>query len=394
MINNLNILKNCRGCDSDFLSKVWKSPPLPIHLWPIHPDAETSDQKTTVFVCENCGLAQLNDMSVKFVEHLYSEGVCVLDEQGSQPLRKSLITSWGGENFFNGKTVLELGGGNNPFISVLPEAKEKWVADLSPNEDIFKIADNVIEGNFETIVLPEKNFDVICGFLIYEHFVNPLQVTKQIVKSLSDDGYLIVEVPNLHWLHSELPHYMVFHQHQSIFTLGTLNFMMATAGLKCASVFAENHVVYAAFQKDDTVQPIIEKDETETNKRKVLETGRLLNSIDDYVCNHTPLNQAKNSSIYGAGGSMSLFLAYTNKFRSKLKFAFDIDKRKQGKYVPGTKAVVMAPKEMDTYQLDIGLVISDQLSEVAVKDKINKKITITAIISNLLHPNRGFSNCD
>lgn len=394
MINNTEILESCRGCGSNFSSKVWRSPPLPIHLWPVHEDAETCDQVTSVFVCENCGLAQLNDMSIKFVEHLYDEGVCVLDEEGNQPFRKSQITSWGGKDFFNNKTVLELGGGNNPFISILPEAKEKWVADLSPNERVYKIADKVIEGNLETVVLPEKNFDVICGFLIYEHFINPLQVTKQLVKSLSDDGYLIVEVPNLHWLHSDLPHYMVFHQHQSIFTLGTLNYMMATAGLKSASVFSDNHVVYAAFQKDDNVQSITQKDEIATNIKKVQETGKLLESIEDYVCNHTRLNEAKNPSIYGAGGSMSLFLAYTNKFRSKLKFAFDIDKRKQGKYVPGTKAVVMAPEEMDNHKLDIGLVISDELSKIAVKGKIREKITIGAIIKGLFHLNKDSSNSE
>ena len=333
-------------------------------------------------------------LAMQFVEHLYDEGVCVLDEEGSQPLRKSLITSWAGDDFFDSKTVLELGGGNNPFISILPEAKEKWVADLSPDKRVNKFADKIIEGNLEAIELPEKKFDVICCFLIYEHFVNPLQVTRKIVKSLGDDGYLIVEVPNLHWLHSDLPHYMVFHQHQSIFTLSTLNYMMATAGLKCAVVFSENHVVYAAFQKDDNVKPSANKDEPVVNRKKVQETGKLLGSIESYVCDHTQLNDAKNPSIYGAGGSMSLFLAYTKRFRARLKFAFDIDKRKHGKCVPGTKAVVMAPEEMGNYDLDAGLVISDKLSEIAVKDKIKIKTTTDAIIKGVFNSKKGSSNVE
>lgn len=45
------------------------------------------------------------------------------------------------------------------------------------------------------------------------------------------------EMPNLHWLHSKPPHYLVFHQHQSIFILGTLKYNMAKAGLRCKTVF-------------------------------------------------------------------------------------------------------------------------------------------------------------
>lgn len=382
-MNNTQSLTRCRGCASKLVSHVWLSPPLPIHMWPVPCRAQTSDQKAAVFVCTVCGLAQLNDMSAAFVENLYDEGVCVCDEQGNQALRKSLVTAWGGDEFFNDKKVLELGGGNNPFISAVPEAEERWVVDLSPTDEIYKIADTVVSGNFENISLPEKKFDIICGFLIYEHFINPLEVTKQVSKSLNDNGFLIVEVPNLHWLHLNLPHYLVFHQHQSIFTLGTLKYMMAKAGLKCASVFSDNHVVYAAFEKDASVNPIVAPDEIETNTRKVIETGQLLESISDHVCQNTKLVEAKNPSIYGAGGSMSLFLAYTNEFRSKLKFAFDIDKRKWGKYVPGTDAIVMAPEEMSKFNLDAGLVISDELSLQVVKSNIKEKTTITEVIKDL-----------
>ena len=99
-MNNIDKLTLCRGCGSKVVVEVWRSPPIPIHLWPLPKNAKTSDQKTTAFVCKECGLVQLNEMSEQFVESLYDKGVCVCTEQVDQENRKSQVLNWGGEDFY------------------------------------------------------------------------------------------------------------------------------------------------------------------------------------------------------------------------------------------------------------------------------------------------------
>tara|TARA_B100001063_G_scaffold120337_1_gene112346 strand:+ start:392 stop:1549 length:1158 start_codon:yes stop_codon:yes gene_type:complete len=384
-VNNINLLRSCRGCGCKEVIKAWQSPPLPIHLWPYARGTKTFDQRLTAFICKQCGLVQLNDMSESFVEHLYDFGVCVCTEYVDQVHRKAQVLDWAGENFYQDKNVLELGAGNNTFISTIPEARERWIADFKPEDDIYNIADKVITGNFENITLPKNKFDVICGYYVYEHFINPLEVTRQIRPALKDDGLLILEVPNLHFYHSDLPHYMFFHQHQTNFTLETLNFMMATAKFECKVIFSNGKQIYAGYVKNDLVEPISNPSEVKTALLKVKQTGKLLGSIARHVEAKTNLLNAKKLSLYGAGGSMSLFLAYSHKLRVALSVAFDKDVRKHGRYVPGTNAKVLKPSEMKTSGSDLALVIDDELSEKVVGKLIEKKITIPEILSKIIN---------
>lgn len=382
-MNNIETLTCCRGCAGTNLKKVWTAPPLPIHLWPLPKGAPSIDQPTSVFVCQDCGLAQLNDMSVEFVETLYDKGVCVFDEQGQQDLRKSLVTDWAGEDFFKNKKILELGGGNNPFLRYVPEARERWIADLNPQSLSEDSADHVIAGNFETIDLPGAHFDIVCGYLVWEHFINPLAVTKQIARSLSDDGLLIVEVPNLHWLRHEHPHYLVFHQHQSIFTIETLDYMMAVAGLERRAQFADNHVVYAAYARNAGVVPTMDEAVVGLAEKEVLETAQILESVDFHVCNHTPIPGWERPSLYGAGGSMSLFLAYTPHLRARLTVAFDNDPRKTGHVVPGTSAHVRAPEAIAASDTDGALILGNFMLDLGIADQFLDHVTVTEILAKL-----------
>lgn len=382
-MNNVETLTICRGCAGDTVKKVWTSPPLPIHLWPLPEGSPSIDERTSVFVCQTCGLAQLNDMSMDFVEQLYDEGVCVFDEIGQQDLRKSLVTDWAGESFFEGKRVLELGGGNNPFLRQVPEASERWIADLNPAPLAENIADHVIAGNFETIALPDAHFDVICGYLVWEHFINPLAVTQQIAPTLTENGVLIVEVPNLHWLRHEHPHYMVFHQHQSIFTIETLDYMMARAGLERKAQFADNHVIYAAYARNAQVQPVQDDRVVRLAEQEVRETSMIMEDVQGHVCDHTPIPTWKRPSLYGAGGSMSLFLAYTPELRASLTEAFDNDPRKHGRRVPGTHAIVHPPEAINASETDGALVLANFMRDLGIADQFPDHATVTDILNDL-----------
>lgn len=371
---DLNKLSCCRGCGASSATHVWTSPPLPIHLWPLPKGSEAIAEPAAVFVCNQCGLAQLNDMSVLFVEKLYDEGVYVFDEDGELVERKRRVTEWAGTDFFRGKRVLELGGGNNPFVRSLTEASERWIADLNPGELARKTADQVIVGNFETMDLPARHFDVICGFLVYEHFNNPLAVSRQIAPALTDDGVVIIEVPNLFWLRRYLPHYVVFHQHQSIFTLASLDYMMAQAGLERAAILANENTVYASYRRARQAAPKVAGEDLRASIRAVAETGRILSGIAGYIATRTDLPRFERPALYGAGGSMSLFLGFAPDLQHRLAAAFDIDIRKHGRLVPGTAAVVHAPEDMATVPHDGILILSN-----ALRDRLGDRVRVPSV---------------
>ena len=159
--------------------------------------------------------------------------------------------------------------------------------------------------------------------------------------------------------------------------------MMAKAQLECKAVFSNHSVIYAAYQKNPNVRSSVSSTEVETALKKIQQTGHLLNSVEKFIQHQTKLLEANKPSIYGAGGSMSLFLAYTPSFRNSLRVAFDRDPRKIGKCVPGTSAEVMCPFEMNKNRTDAILVLTNELSKIAVGEKIENKTTVTDIINKL-----------
>ena len=51
---------------------------------------------------------------------------------------------------------------------------------------------------------------------------------------------------------------------------------MAKAGLRCKTVFSENHIAYTAFKKDASGQPVVEYNEFVVNTINVKETDKLV----------------------------------------------------------------------------------------------------------------------
>lgn len=382
-MNETKHLSRCRGCESEHLNLIWTSPDLPIHLWPLPDGAPSIREPASVFVCQTCGLAQLNQMSVEFVETLYDKGICVLEEQGQQDVRKKMVCDWLGDDYFRGKTILELGGGNNPFVEELPEAKERWIADLAPTPLAEGVADHVVVGNFESIEVPEAHFDVVCGFLVWEHFINPLAVTKRIASTLGQDGLLLIEVPNLFWLKDELPHYTVFHQHQSIFSLESLDYMAATAGFSRQKLLAHGPVLYAAYQLDASVVPKQDPQVAQLAQAAIRDNAIMMDGLGQHLCDHQAVCGWQRPALYGAGGSMSLFLAYSPELREKLAEAFDRDTRKTGRRVPGTDVRVQLPDAMAQSQADGMLVLANYMRDVAGLEKFDSLVTVTDIIREL-----------
>lgn len=44
--------------------------------------------------------------------------------------------------------------------------------------------------------LPEKKFDIVCSIESIEHIQEDIEFSKELIKSISDEGYLIVSTPN------------------------------------------------------------------------------------------------------------------------------------------------------------------------------------------------------
>jgi SAM-dependent methyltransferase len=105
------------------------------------------------------------------------------------------------ESFLNRTTkVLEIGSGSGAFLAAVApfvseivgiepdKAAREWLQEKQ-GKPVFKSVDELMD--------QEKQFDIIVLFHVLEHFVNPITFLAKIKSLLSQNGRIIIEVPNV-----------------------------------------------------------------------------------------------------------------------------------------------------------------------------------------------------
>ncbi|MGK2877386.1 MAG: class I SAM-dependent methyltransferase [Solirubrobacterales bacterium] len=129
------------------------------------------------------------------------------------------------KRFHEAGRIFEVGAASGFFLDEARKAGYE-VSGVEPAPGVAEYARerfglDVTTGFLEDAELPEASFDAICAFHVLEHIHNPLDVLKDIRRSLTDEGHLLLEIPNIEsimarkrgadWMHLRLPHHVGFY---------------------------------------------------------------------------------------------------------------------------------------------------------------------------------------
>lgn len=369
-------LNQCRTCQSKDVEMVHQLNQLPIRVWPLpekYPQGHQFED-AGIFVCKNCDHIQLQDLSPEFVASLYDEGSFLENDDPLKKIRLEEILKTLGADYFNNKKVLDVGGGNNPFVDFLPASSENWVADIDPTPEVYDKAHKVIKGEFENTSISEK-FDVILSFHSLEHFLDPYGVVKKMSEVLKNDGKIIVEVPHFKQVIEQIPFYAVFHQHLSMFSLSSLDKVFELNGCGRSHLIRQDEVLLAVYELGRKTEEGVFKG----NSSKLV--GRLRDNLTHLDAQLKSLTQGlEGLGFYGAGGSTSLFLSHFPWLRDKIHYSFDRDERKQDRFIPGTMVQVGAPSKIDESGAKNLLFLSDNVCGAVSKTTTANCISLSPLL--------------
>ncbi len=177
------------------------------------------NEKIRVEICLGCGFAYLNPrmtaleymkyyrdgyQASRHLLHDYDEAVARLLKKKSYEQKKKHLSFFDG--FITDKTrVFEIGAGWGTFLKVIQDAYQGQVKGLEISSLAARVAREhyklpIIESTFETYLLERKEketFDFILMHHVLEHFLNPLQILRDVKELLSPNGLLYIAVPNL-----------------------------------------------------------------------------------------------------------------------------------------------------------------------------------------------------
>lgn len=358
-------LAACRVCLSRDIELQAVLRRLPVYIWPL-PEGQVHElADAELNLCRHCGHLQLQDFPKEFFPKLYAHEPFNLEDAAENLQRRDRLESALGAGFFKGKRVLDVGGGRNSFAALLPSSKS-WVADFSVAPEVKAAVARAIEGDILEAALPPAYFDAICLFHCLEHINHPAELVGTLKDLLSPGGQVLVELPNAPEVIARMPYYAVFHQHVSLFSLESLDRLMARGGLTRSGLLRADGVILASYGVGAVVPDSLPPSE---GKRHAELLRRRLHAFEQGLRGLRLDPDPKKVGLYGAGGSASLFLAHFPWLAQRIGFCFDRDARKHGRYLPGGALRIRPPEEIESSGVSQLLFLSSALHAAVSRGK-------------------------
>ena len=167
------------------------------------PGSVRDNKKLKVLECNDCGLVYLS--SKKHIKEFHYEESGMHD--GEKPdvnswLKASRVDDMRRYNFLKervvNKKVLDFGCGAGGFLELASKRAKKVDGielERAMQESFTKRNLNVYT-NYEQALQSSKKWDTLTAFHVVEHLPDPIKILSKLSKLLTDDGEMIIEVPN------------------------------------------------------------------------------------------------------------------------------------------------------------------------------------------------------
>ena len=370
MIDSLDqsiYLQKCRSCNSSSLEVHSSRNKFPLYIWPLPFEENTQLVDIHVYVCDDCGYIQLQNMNDEIISSIYRDEAFNIENRNQKLGRLKLMLIENGLKFEKTK-VLEIGGGRNTFLGILPNSSEKWVADFSIDEDVQSKVEGAFEGDFVDIEITQKDFDYIFMFHVLEHFNDPGSALKKAKKLLNSYGKIIIELPNFGYESEYLPDYTFFHMHISLFTQTSLVSLMMRHGFSCSNLFKEDEVLLAEFSLGGTALP----------QNHLEDSLKYLSNVESNISKcHSKLEALLDGlsggkiAIFGGGGASTLFLYNYPFLIDRVTFALDNHSNKIGRTLCNGKVEIVSPDKIRHLNIRHVIVLDAAHIDYVANDEVN-----------------------
>lgn len=288
--------------------------------------------------------------------------------------------------------ALEIAPGSGDLANALaPNCKHYYTIDPSLVSLSLENASNLthIQSFFEYEKLKNSikhKISFIAFRHLLEHIFTPNSFLKEVVKLIENEGVIYIEVPNINEFIDNQRFYELFNDHCGYYQKGVLiDFMQK---LNCEfidelTLFNEQHMGLF-FRK---------KEQNFTQKSvsfSLFDEGLKMGFENAIKALNKRLENYENIALYGAGAHANSILTFLSEANlRKIKLCFDLDVRKQGRFLQAQNIKIKSPLEHDLNAFDALLIAAplyeSEICEFLRKKGYNKDLILTRKVENELH---------
>jgi hypothetical protein len=378
----------CKNCKKRKVYKVVKLGKQPLSgFFYNHKKYNLKKYSLDLYKCSECDLVQL-DNKVK-TEKMYGK------HYGYQTSVSKLMISHFVKkikklkkiNFLKPKdNILDVGSNDATFLKLLGKKYNLWGIDPSAEKFKKNYKDMNLVSNFfsrKNILKKNKNkeikFKLISSFAIFYDVENPSTFCNDIESLLDDNGIWVCEFSYLPLMLKNLTFDQICHEHLTYYTFTVFEKIINNSGLKIIDCKL-NEI------NGGSIEIIISK---KRSKRK--KNTKLINKIRDdekkintksYKNFEKRINESKiklkafinkNYPILGYGASTkgNIVLNYNKLSSNEIKYICDANKKKYGKFTPGSNIKIISKEKMRENNPKFLLVLIWSFRSEIIKQEIN-----------------------
>ena len=336
MFQKTKIIKKCRICNSENLSKVVNYKDYPIFIGCT--DKEISHDELFDFKiihCQDCDVVQQGNLPP--LDILYREnrafGIGGVWKSHYENYYEFLT-----ENINSNHRIMEIGGGNGLVLSWLVRDKYQNIVDVEPNPQYNISEVQTRKEYFTANFSSDGEYDLIYSSHLIEHLEDVNEYFEMCSRLLSDDGEAITACPN--FIES------MNNTHLNAFTTDHFNYFTPESIARIANKYGlyisrfkqfKDHGMYISFKKNIKENKIPEI-YTNNNIQELL--NRYYKKINSFI--DTINIKEEDFFLFGAHAfTISFLRMYEDGNRAK--YVLDNEKTKIGRRLSGTELITKSP---------------------------------------------------
>ena len=334
-----------------------------------------------VVLCKNCGLSQLSIIpNTKFIfskyDYLSSSSKALSNHYKKlvEKLVKSYVIS-------PSDTVLDIGCNDGVLLKHYPKNFNKVIG-IEPSDASKYIKQKRIKlinkfFNYKTSNEYLKKYErpkIITITNVLAQIDNLNEFAKSLRNIIDKKSLIVIEFPYLLHMVDKGLFDLIYHEHLSYFALNPLKFLFGKFGIKIINfeklnlgasgpairlILAKNNSIYQASKK--VIKQIrYEKLWGVQKMKKYFFFKKIINSKIDKIRKiiHSKYNQGFKLGCFSAPSKGNTLLNCLNLSKKIIHFASENNKKKIGKYTPGTHIKIISDKDFLKKKIDYAILLS------------------------------------